>query len=507
MGNAAAAFPGFSNPLSTQSSPCKITTSPDTYKVGEVSIKLVENQIIQPYWAKPETAKLLDLLGLHGRDYGKISDQLRTKSPQDVEVRFRELVKSGRQDLAKLADTSDSKAQQDSEYTMLNSEIEPSSQSMSVNERNSETPEDIRESRDVQPEAPPAAFVVHPQELYDYRPQAKPQSNPALKPQPSPHEPHPAAAPRKYKRRPPLKRLCPYCKKKFRDDATLSKHAQRFHWETRKVWICEDVSLDKKMFGRCKPCSREKRYSTRHNAFKHLRGAHFTPTTPQETLSRWIKETEELNPNSDHQHTEWVKANHGDRLPAPWQANKRPKTGNESDSAWPRTPDGRVTLPPMRDAPDESNGLSRDFPSNDTYQKDHSPAITPGVVQELGSFQDPQAGLIEIDHLPPGMTFDNFLPGSAAISAQSSNSIPTGASQNLIRLEQIPRLPHLSAFDQAACADEVRVLYQRLQDESNAANGRREALERLERLSLDLYKGLTQWRHHQSNAPILPVSF
>ena len=277
----------------------------------------------------------------------------------------------------------------------------------------------------------------------------------------------------------------------------------------RKAWICEDVSPDKKFFDKCKHCSKKKkRYSAKHNAFKHLRSAHFTLTTPQETLTRWVKEIEVDNPNSDHKHSKALSAKHGDRLPAPPLNFKRRRIDNEPQllqSPHFSQQAGELTLPPMRDRPNSDcaqtweNSFAK-RPENDPYTWETSDSLedTHSVQKEWSTIQD----------LPDDVSFDNLLPTFPAIPPDMSKPLPLNALSDkaLVRPDNIHRLSHLSQFERAACQDQVDALYHVLHEEESTSPVYKDALEKLKHLSQALVRGLRQWRRDNTFAPSIPFS-
>lgn len=459
------------------------------------------------YWSVAEKEEFASLVREHGRDLEKIADQLMTKSPQDVGIHLEELIRSGREDLARFADEADAKKLHN---IGMMAEPSPASSTLSESEHDTATMEaaKLTDSSNSQHKNHPTPFVVNPDDLLNYRKQTNPTTNGIAKPQSQAPSVSKSTKSGETKRRPSPRCICSYCEPEFHDEYAVIKHIERLHEENRKVWVCQDVSFDKKFLANCKSCSKHKRYSTRHNVFKHLRGAHFSGTTSTETLMRWVKETEAPNPNSDKKHSEWLKANHPERLPAHWQASKRQKTADDAPSTEllpSDTHERQPYLPPMQDHPSQTMNSSEVSTPLGYGTNGTSLAASPDPSREWSQ----PASLSWTGDFLPNVSFDNLLPDSSNSSvAELDAHVPRELriQKALIRPDHVPRLPHLNRFERAACQDQVEALYATLENELPSSPGYEAALQRLKSLSIDLVKGVRQWRQRDSFAPSIPFS-
>ena len=503
-------YPNFVSSEYEDSAPfhARDATQPDDDAAETISHGIMGVMVSKgPYWSVAEEAEFPRLVEQHGRNSSKIADCLMTKSPKDVEEHLTELVKFGRRDLTELADAADARTQQDVDRLKLDLEVEASVLANLTTNRPSDQTLSLDDSLTPHSNETPAPFVIGLDELLNYRPQRNPTNKAAVKPKQQLTQGEAVSTTEKRKPREKRKGFCDYCKEGFHDEYAVFKHIDRFHKSKRKVWICEDVSPDKKFFYNCKHCVKKKRYSAKHNAFKHLRGTHFTLTTPQETLTRWVKEIEVDNPNSDHRHSEALAAKYGDRLPAPSLEVKRRKIDDEPQLL--QAPQfsqqaGGLTLPPMRDRPGSDPAQILGNPSSNRLENDPYRWRTSDGVENT----DSQTERDTIQDLPDDVSFDNLLSTFPGIPPNMHTPLPFHALSDkaLVRPDHIPRLSHLNQFERAACQDQVDALYHVLDEKNPTSHAYKDALEKLEHLSQALIRGIRQWRRNNTFAPSIPFS-
>ena len=250
-----------------------------------------------PYWSIQDKLCFPRLLEKFGRDWSKIADSFMTKTAEEVSEHFEQVSGMVDSKLAELADLADARLQEEAcSIAPTTESTDDDTEMQEPNDSVCENPSDLAQSSELL-------------SLGQYFPQTR-----SLKiPQPVNHgTKRPLGTnmesgklipgPIRKKRRPRPRILCPYCstyKDGLRDEYAVEKHIERFHTATRKVWVCEDISVDKNFLTKCKPCSKSKRYSSKHNARNHLRKKHFSMETSTESLSRWLRETEEPNPHRE----------------------------------------------------------------------------------------------------------------------------------------------------------------------------------------------------------------
>lgn len=448
-----------------------------------------------PYWSEPEEKQFPELLQRCGRDFSKIADHLKTKTPDEVDQHFTHLLNMGNNELLDSADLADARLQREIYTNALTIKSEDAESELTAPEKLAHNiSSDLLQSSQVPTAGPYFSQSGHPNTS-----QAQKRMNMDLGENTN--------EPRNKKRRPRPRELCQYCpflKEGLRDEYALKRHVERFHTATRKVWICEDISIDKKFLAKCKFCSASKRYSSAHYAGKHLRKIHFNANTSVGTLRRWMRETEEPNPRMR-------KPLAGSASPTR-PTNKEQKTRGMAISLPPLKThlDSLRTLPSMNletghrkhsnpvSSPRSSSSLDNDLEdSNDDDDTDTRDA----------SLSSPEAKSITNDVFLEDVSFDNFLLGNANQPLSvNSDGPPHLVNRALIKPDQVLRLPNLDSFRKAACLDQVDALYHKLDNLPEGSSSYKEALENLNSLSRSLMRNLRDWRRHSTLAPNIPFS-
>ena len=464
---------------------------------GNGSASIVSLGTRVPYWSQPEEKQFPELLQRYGRDFARIAGHLKTKTPQEVDQHFMHLLSMGKSEMSDLADHADAEIQQkacDIESEKGTGNAEP----------------EMRVSDALAHES--SGYFLQSGEASDAGYISSYVGNPNIPPPPTqiitkrvgqnlgPDENR--EEPVRKKRRPQPRAPCPYCslyEDGLRDEWALKRHIERFHTATRKVWICEDISIGSRFLNKCKPCSASKRYGSKSRAGEHLRKAHFNAKTSNETLNRWIRETEEPNPNM--------------KMPSAASKMTIGPTAKERNT-------GRqtVSLPPLKHHLDGSRTLpntifetqsrklskaaprSRGFTSvNDDLSGEEgidAKSISPSPETESGD-----------DIFFEEISFDNLLPGGAsATRLLDANGPPHQINRALITPDQVLRLPNLDPFRKAVCSDQVEALHHKLDNVPRDRPDYKEALEELTSLSRWLMNNLRDWRRHSTLAPQIPFS-
>ncbi|MCJ1262293.1 hypothetical protein MMC22_002163 [Lobaria immixta] len=452
----------------------------------------------KPYWSSVEKSEFPDLIERYGRDYIKISDYLKTKTPVEVEQHL----STGGEDLSRLADAADIKLRPHSQpveslpgldstpavVSLISDPAHDSSQS--VDQYLTQTP-DASFSYISGPDFFTRATDEHPALIGDVQGSAATAtaSNGDRNNE------------RKiYKRRPPPRAWCTLCTNHpdgLHNDHSLKKHIRSIHTATRKVWICVDISIDKMFLAKCKKCSSDKRYRSKLNAANHLKAVHFSEKTRMETLLRWMEEIEERNPSYVDRKTN--PSTNGTDLPRLWQVIDRQETH--------KTPSSKTDLDhhlaPLQNILDQPSHSSRSLSPVNTSESEEASDDEQSTNKEVV-----KANALNDDILFPDIPFDTLLP-SFTISPVQINSEPEidRATRALIRPDHVQRLPHLDSFRMDACQDQVDALYERLNREGTGSPCYQEALDSLTHLSRTLRQNLVDWRRLSSGAPapIFPV--
>ena len=449
------------------------------------------------HWSAPEMELFPELLQLYGRDFTRIANHLKTKTPEEVNQHF-DLVSVKDADLLSLVDLVDAKLQQKACSTGTDIISSDTVLEIPRNDIANGASYDFLQSSQI-----PCTGTAFP--LFGTSQTPQPPRQGTKNQVELDAEPEKNTDGLTHKKRRPLPRVpCPYCsvhEDGLRDEYALKKHVDRYHAATRKVWICEDISINKRFLTKCKPCSENKRYTSKTNAGKHLRNVHFNPETSGETLQRWMRETKEPNPK--------IHPNPADTPPIIRTAKKRKRIGGTTISVPPikHHVEGARTLPSIvlqvgSQTPSKSLSSPRgSLCLDDNADEDES---TDGSDASLSSAET-ESHIDEI--LIKDISFDNFIPGNASVQRLlNDDSRAHRTNRALIKPDQIPRLPNLDSPQKTKCLDQVEALYFKLDNAPEGSAQYKEALEDLTSLSRWLMRNLRDWRRHSTLAPHIPFS-
>ena len=459
---------------------------------GSGRASIVSSGTRVPYWSQPEEKQFPELLQRYGRDYASIAGHLKTKTPQEVNRHLVHLLSMGKSELSDLADHADAEIQQ--KACSIESETGPGNSEPEMRVSDDFAHESSRYFLQ-SGEASNAGYIS-----YAGNPNILPPLTQSIAKRGGQNLGHDEdrEKPVRKKRRPQPRAPCPYCslhKDGLRDEWALKRHIERFHTATRKVWICEDISIGSRFLNKCKPCSASKRYSSKSKAGEHLRKAHFNAKTSNETFRRWIREIEEPNPN--------MKMPSADSTTTIRPTAKGKNTGTKT-----------LSLPPIKHHLDRSRTLpntifetkSRKFSKPAPRSRDSSSPNDDLSGDEEGVSPSPEADSgddIFFDHI----SFDNLLPGGAsATRLLDADGPPHQINRALITPDQVLRLPNLDPFRKAACSDQVEALHHKLDNVPRDSSDYKEALEDLTSLSRWVMRNLRDWRRNSTLAPQIPLS-
>ena len=449
----------------------------------------------KPYWSKTEVEQFPELLDQCGRDFITIAGRLKTKTINDIDQYLK-----AKPELLRLAEEADARLQQIFE-AILPIQIE-----------NDDEPHKLPliESEDPRPAA--LTYSAEALEAMLLSRKRQQEASADREAQSNMHtgnrishvtneDSKKLAIPKSTRRRPRPRAACPKCnihKNGLRDEYALERHLNRLHNPTRRVWVCDDVSMDKKFLAKCKPCSAGKRYKSRHNGSKHLRDFHFGANASHSLLTRWMREMEEPNSNfmADDITTPSIfpqKAKYEEQNGIP-QLRDRPNSSNSSD-----------LLPSMLLTSPSKISPSSQSASHSVTPGSRDSADDQGNEEPSEPIDGEAPGLIKRTLLLPNVSFDHLLAGPAT-SSQYDTGPKHRTNLALVKPEQVRRLPHLDPFPRLAYQDQVEGLHNILDHEVEGSKRYEGALEDLTDVSRTLLQGLMQWRQQSTLAPTIPFS-
>jgi len=452
----------------------------------------------RPYWSIAEEKRFPELLQRCGRDFLKIADHLKTKTVDEVDQHLVELLHSGRTDLLALADLADSRVQEELEgRDTVTEDVNNEIGGHTIDHTNGNI--SINVTGPSQPLGLTSPYIPQLEDLSSHGPMhlardsALKRTRTVSEADTTPNEST------KRKRKPRRRAVCNFCSAELHDEYAVKKHVSRFHNAVRRVWICEDISIDKGFLSKCKPCLASKRYSSQNNTSQHLRQAHFNTDTSAEILHRWMRETEEPNPTFQTSNSESPSISR--------QIPKRQKTGKKLHPLAPILTEGdspkllpSIMLQPSELSVEARLALRHNRLPSSSSEEDEDDEESPNAVHLDEKF-------FNHGDLLPDVSFDNVLPGLATPpSVVDSDGPPHRTNRTLIKPDQVHRLPHLKSSRRIACQDQVTTLYQRLDKEPVGSARYKDDLDSLISLSQMLMNDLRDWRRHETFAPELPFS-
>lgn len=441
------------------------------------------------YWSIAEEKQMPELLSLYGRDLIKIADCLKTKTLMEIELHLIDRFGSERaQSPSRLEPIEGSPQSSVSPFdTTRNDAVVPRVYPFYPEASQGATRSTVWPPRYTT--QPPGSNEITKDRANDISVLEATGNADSLDSN-APASIRPKRAPR----RPRIRYQCTGCSKQFSDEYVTNKHYERLHVPTRQVWKCVDRSINKTFFSSCKACRSAKQYSTKRNAVKHLRDVHFAPSTPEQTLLRWMEQLEVRNskyvrPENDSSPLSPAKAgdDNGHVSSSSGRAQKRRKIDN---------------LPPIRQFSEATNDVHR-LPAMRSTSGRASSASRESTPDTNPSNSELTSGW-EIDQLAD-VSFDNLLPLGSLGTPNISDTFDS-LDKSLIRPNQVHRLPHLDKYQQTLCSDQVEALYHVLTTQNLDSKDYKKANEGLVSLSRTLRKGLREWRQRSSFAPTLSFS-
>ncbi len=527
--SAALAFPGFACTdieLALQRNIDSVLSS-ELEESSEKRVSRISNDFLDDnhqigrkstFWSKLEEQELPDLFAQHGSDFEKIADYFKTKTPEDVRERFYALIASDLHGLEGIVSDADARThanQAVARSSPLPDPAGPLQLSSSLMSESSTAPQSPASEFD----PPKLGNAMHGSLDWTGAHMSTVLSETTIPPQIHLRPPHLTAPnqpfldvdshkrPQKY-RRPVRPAFCRHCNReegglKLRDDHTLAKHNQRFHSATRKVWLCVDVSIDKRFLSGCPSCRDGSRYRSKHNAATHLRNKHFPSKPTMDTLVRWMEEVEEPNPNHTGREVGTREAVSGsEKLPgiALLHALDHPLTSD-------KTGDDHPSVHVVEDA--RTLGKHGKLPGISLWRTSQE--------TEHGE-EDSSSHLRNIPLLD--VSFDDILQVYRGQTTPQGSNTPRSsqdrpaddstrhiAHQGFIRVDHVDKLPNLNLQRKAITRDQVTAYYDILRQSDINSERHEQALVNLKNLSERLLKDLRDWRNAIKIAPEIRPSF